>query len=469
MSHPTAPPPDAPTEIPAHTPGVWRVGSLAYTGGGLVVLFLLLLAGDFAWSMKERSVMPLFQILLKKYETSDLLTGLLIGSIPALIGLAVGPVVSVWSDRLRCSWGRRIPFLALPTPIIVGSMVALAFSPSLGPWLNALTGGDPNNDRAWIISLFAVFWTLFEVFTIVANAVFNGLVNDVVPRVMIGRFFGLFRMVSLGAGVLFNYFLIGYAKEHYLPVFLAVAAGYGVGFTVMCTYVKEGTYPDPPPLPRKRSVGEEIATYFRECTAQPFFLWVFALLALTTITFIPVNIFSIPAAESFHLSMDEYGVYVAIAYVCSITLAFPLGWMTDRFHPLVTGGITLALYAVLMLGSYFGIDSPRTFGFALLAHTVLSGAFFTTTAGLGLMLFPRMKFSQFMSAAGLVTSLIQALVSPALGRILDATRHDYRNTYLLGSLLAFASLIVWLVVYRRFQAMGGITGYTAPEVGAPRG
>ena len=117
-------PPDQATS-PAAPGGrkVWTAGSLSYTAGGLALLLLLLLGGDFAWSMRERSVQPLFQILLRQYESSDFLTSLLLGSIPACITVLVWPVVSVWSDRTRTRWGRRIPFLFFPTPFIFGAMV----------------------------------------------------------------------------------------------------------------------------------------------------------------------------------------------------------------------------------------------------------------------------------------------------------------------------------------------------------
>jgi hypothetical protein len=43
---------------------------------------------------------------------------------------------------------------------------------------------------------------------VIANAVFGGLINDVVPPALIGRFFGLFRAVSLLAGIIFNFWQV---------------------------------------------------------------------------------------------------------------------------------------------------------------------------------------------------------------------------------------------------------------------
>src|SRR5882724_12206607 len=89
---------------------IWTVGTLAYTTGGLVILFCWLLSGDFAWAMKERSVMWVVQLLIKKFEASDMEAGLLIGTLPQILALVLTPIVSYRSDRHRGRWGRRIPF-----------------------------------------------------------------------------------------------------------------------------------------------------------------------------------------------------------------------------------------------------------------------------------------------------------------------------------------------------------------------
>src|SRR5580765_6898830 len=72
----------------------WRVGTLTYTTAGLVALFAWLLWGDFAWSLKDRAVPPVVQLLLKKFNATDLILGVLTGSLPAAIGLFLGPIIS---------------------------------------------------------------------------------------------------------------------------------------------------------------------------------------------------------------------------------------------------------------------------------------------------------------------------------------------------------------------------------------
>src|SRR5437764_1392803 len=110
----------------------WQVGTLTYTFGALCLLFFWLLWGDFAFSLKERAVPPTLQVLLRTYGASALVFALITGSVHHIVAILVGPIISYNSDRHRGRFGRRIPFLLIPTPIAVGSMIGLAFSPPLG-------------------------------------------------------------------------------------------------------------------------------------------------------------------------------------------------------------------------------------------------------------------------------------------------------------------------------------------------
>ncbi len=95
------------------SPKIWQVGSLTYSARGLVTLFCWLIWGDFAWSLRDRIVPPVMQLLFKKFGASDALAGILFAALPAVLGLIIGPVVGYNSDRLRTRWGRRIPPVAL--------------------------------------------------------------------------------------------------------------------------------------------------------------------------------------------------------------------------------------------------------------------------------------------------------------------------------------------------------------------
>lgn len=444
-------------------PRRWQAGTLTYSMGGLVILFCWLLMGDFAWAMKERSVSTVIQLMFKKFGSSDTLNSLFMGSLPSAIGLLLGPVISYRSDRHRGSWGRRIPYLIVTTPIASLAMVGLAFSPMLGQMLHDLLGTHSPGTNGITITLLGLFWVIFEVGTIAANAIFGALINDVVPHQFLGRFYGLFRAFSLIAGIIFNLWLLGKAEQHYMWIFIGIGGMYGIGFLIMCLKVKEGMYPPIPPKSEKDTPFSGINTYFKECFVNPYYLWVFSALTISGLSTVPVNLFSVFYAKSLDVSMEDYGRFIAITFVISLLISWSIGSMADRFHPLRMCMASLLLYAVSALLSGIFIQGKLTFGIALIIHCVISGIFYTSTASLSQRLFPKDKFAQFSSACGIIGSVVMIIIPPVIGRILDLTHHDYQWTYIMGSIFAISGFTVTLVVYRKFLALGGHTHYQPPE------
>lgn len=465
------PPPNAPLPAdagPVQSSGerkIWIVGTLSYGAGALAVLFGWLLWGDFSWQLKERSAIPIVQIMLKTFKSSDFLTGLFLATLPALIGIVIQPIISYRSDRHRGKWGRRIPYLLLTTPVATVSMFGLAFSPHIGTWLHREFGLAPDSLNFAILMVMGLSWTFFEFATLSANVVFGALINDVVPRQIIGRFFGMFRAVSLLTGIFFNYFLMGKVEGHFTLIFSALGAVYGIGFTLMCMFVKEGSYP-PPPLAapgEKRGFAVAIRSYCRDCFSNSYYVWTIASMGLAIVAFLPVNMYSVFAAKSFNLSMDAYGKYLAATYACSLLLSIPLGWLADRFHATRVGLAALGIYTVVMALAFAGIQGPDAFGVFFLLHGVLSGCYLTGAAALGQMLFPKIKYAQFASAATAAQALFTILLGPVLGGVLDLMHHEYRFVFAAGGLISFAAFVSGYVVYRGFLNYGGPRGYQAPE------
>ncbi len=449
----------------AGTQKLWSVGTLTYTTAGLIVLFCWLLWGDFAWSLKERSVNPVVQILLKKYGASDLIAGVLIGTLPQTLAMFIAPIVSYKSDRFRSRWGRRIPFLIIPAPIAAVCMIALAFSPMLGTQLHAALGSSSPGLNTSVLIVFGVFWTLFEFATITANSVISALINDVVPRPLLGRFYGLFRALSLIAGMAFSFWLLGKAEAHYLWIFIGIGTLYGVGFTVMCLNVKEGQYPPPPPVEPGQAGGFVLAarTYFKECFSNRCYGLLFIMHTFAGMAFASINLFSVFFARSLKMDMGVYGKYITLTYFISLILSYFLGSLADKFHPLRVGLTTLVLYAAATLWGGLFVRDATTFGIALVFHGVISGTFMTVTASLPQRLFPQPKFAQFYSAMILVTHLGVMMVGPVVGFFLDCNYHAYRYTYLASFGLTLLTLAAGLLLHSRFMALGGPKGYVAPE------
>jgi hypothetical protein len=65
------------------------------------------------------------QWYLNSLKVDSLWFGILTSSFPAFLGLILGPIVSVKSDRHRGKLGRRIPFLLVTTPMAALGMCGL--------------------------------------------------------------------------------------------------------------------------------------------------------------------------------------------------------------------------------------------------------------------------------------------------------------------------------------------------------
>jgi MFS family permease len=433
------------------------VGTLTYTAGGLCILFFWLLFGDFAIAMRDRAGMPSVMELLRQHHASDTTMSVLFSALPAIIGMVLGPMVSYKSDRYRSRWGRRIPFLIIPTPIGALAMIGIGCSPWLGAQLNGLLGsGSPGLDFC-VLTIFCPFWIIFECVLIVTIAIFTGLINDVVPHGLLGRFYGCFRIISLGAGIIFNYWIFKFTETHLFEIFLCVGLLFGGGFALMCSMVKEGDYP---PSPVEEAAGTRgnrflstVKIYFVECFSHSYYLWIFAALTLGVMSLYPFNMFAQWYADSLGMPKAVLGKLTALSYTISIILAFVVGWLVDRYSALRVGIITMLIFSLTMLLSFVFIGGRTSFGVIYVFHTVISGIYFTATASLPMVLFPKIRFAQFASAGTLLVSITTALIGLIQGPLLDISGHNYRLTLLIACIFSILALMCFVVVMRNYKAL----------------
>ena len=441
----------------------WRNGTLVYTAGGLAVLFLWLMWGDFAYSMKDRATGTVAALMLKKFDVSDFLFGIIMISFPNFTNIFLCPIVSYRSDRHRGRFGRRIPYLLLTTPFIVIGLAGLGFTPLLARLIRQAVGAEHISYNLTALLVFCFFWIILDFGTTLAGAIFNALATDVVPTEFLGRFFAMFRAVSLGCAFLFNYFVMGYAETHALVIFLGLAALYGIGLFSICLKVKEGEYPPPeaetsgPP-----TVKSAVKTYFRECFSLPYYRWVIMASVVSGFSVVPFNIYGIFYAKSLNMDMDFYGKISSLICLVSFVLSFFLGWFSDRFHPIRTGMVSMALQTVILFIGGRIATTESVFAWLFLVQGISIMSYNTLMASYAPRLFPREYFAQFNSAMMLINALASVIGAPLVGKFLDLTGNHYPHLFTIGGVIGLCGLGCFVMVYRGYQRYGGDSGYIAP-------
>jgi len=86
---------------------LYRAGSLRYTLGGVTVLFVWLLWGDFCFTIFESVFGRFLPLYLKDLQASNKLIGVMTGSLGGMVNVLFLPGISMASDRHRGRWGRR--------------------------------------------------------------------------------------------------------------------------------------------------------------------------------------------------------------------------------------------------------------------------------------------------------------------------------------------------------------------------
>ena len=340
---------------------LWKTGTLVYSSTGLAMLFFWLLWGDFTWAMKDRAVGPSATLLIKQIGVSDFLYALIVIAFPCSTNIFLSPIISYLSDRHRGPHGRRIPFLLFTTPFIVLGLYGLGLTPLLGGKLHELFPALTLHGGRLLV--FCISWVILDFGTTLAGTLFNALVNDVVPRELLGRFYGLFRMISLGAGILFNFFLLKEVEHYVLWIFVGIGTLYGVGLFSLCFNVKEGEYP-PPEQPEQQknqtavasilSVWQAALNYLRQSFSLGYYRKIMLAQTLLTLSFSPVNSFSILYAGKLGIGMERYGLYIAVTCL----FLFPQLFSRDSGRPVQSVAHRHELPRALC-----GSDDPRL-GFA---------------------------------------------------------------------------------------------------------
>lgn len=446
----------------------WRTGTLTYTRSTLVGLFSWLLWGDFATYLRDRSIGKIQQVIFQQYHMSALAVAFLTGTLPVILNFAIGPAVAYHSDRHRGSRGRRIPYLLGLLPLVMAAATGLAFSPQIGSALDRILGSHSPGPHATGVAVVTLFVTLVGLTVSLTYWIFLALITDVVPREWFGRFFAWFRVVSLMAGVLFDWYIMGLIPRHWSAILVCLGGVFCVSFAAMCLNVKEGEYP---PLPAPASSGPGrigrfaagARAYCRDCLGHPYYRWFFAAAILAQVAIGPWGIYDVFLATSYGTSLAQYGKFGALQAVISMVISYATGSLVDRFHPLRVTIVALAMVSVAAGAAFFLVRDAMGFGVSVVICGALSGFWYTAQSSLGSQLFPRLKFATYNTGMQTTIQVGLAIANFTAGWIIDAAHQEYRLVYAWWATCTFLSFCCTLVVYRYFLRYGGVKSYAPPS------
>jgi len=445
-------------------PPVYRCGTLQYTLRGLMVLFVWLLGGDFAFTFFEQIFGRFVPLYLKDLQASNSLIGIMTGSIAGAVNLMFLPGISRWSDECRSRWGRRIPFLAVAAPITVVSLILVGFAPEIGTWLHSRVIAHiapAVSLTAVILTVLCGFVVSFHYFNMLLCNGFGWLVRDVVPYEWISRFLSWFRIIGTVSGIAFSWYVFPYVIIYRKAVCVGVGLFYLVTFMLMCWNVKEGEYPPPPVREHKPGILKAYAAYFRTCFSIPIYRNGLLCSLIGGFSGCAGPFFLLFYRDTLHIDMGDLGKIFAIGSGVAAVAYLPMGWICHRCNPfrvVITAGVGNLAVTVL---SFFFLNNKEM----LLVFTVIGSLFGVAGAlggaVMGIAVLPTAKFGQLTAAGNVVGCGIGILGNYLVGVFMDLMHSNYRMAY-VWSALSGLTLIPLILVYRGWKAHGGPDNYVAP-------
>ena len=462
----------------------YHCGTLTYTKVGLVMLFGWLLWGDFCFTLMEAVVPSILPLKLKALGAPNWLMGVILTTVPGVLSMSVGPWVSFKSDRYRSRWGRRIPFILLTIPFLGAFLALLGWSDDLAKLLQTLA--PPLREYApatLTIGLISIFLILFKFFDMFVNSVFWYLFNDVVPTQFLGRFMGAFRIVGIGAGALYNWFIFQYANSHMREIFTGVALLYFIGLGLMCLMVKEGSYPPIEGESDKENKGwGGFLTFFRESFSHKFYWFRFLYTSIGAIGF-SMSVFSVFFYQEMGLTFEQIGKTLAITSVTMMVAIIFMSAFVDRWHPLrlTAYAAVFGVIGSLVPGVWLFVTLPVNYYFWIGLGTSLAGTLLgaiVTTAGLPceMRIFPQSRFGQFCSAQAMLRSACTTLSGVVAGLFIDLMKwlchgsdFGFRWMFLWYSVFGAISAAFLVLTYREWLRLGGDRHFHPPAPWSDKG
>jgi len=444
----------------------YRVGSLVYTSRALMTVMFWMLLGDLCLQIMEQLPTSLVPLQLRWATASDTLIGFVSGSLPAVLGILLNPIIGVQSDRHRGRLGRRRPFLLAATPLVMVALLGLGFAKPISSWISGVVEASSGIalEIGWISGCMVVF--------VLANTyimqVYQFLFVDVIPAEVMGKFVGCYRAVGALGAFVFHRYMFGHAEDSTALIYLASTMLYGVSFFLLVWKVKEGEYAEPPP---KESLANTTKAYFSECFSSPFYLKTYSLAFCFWSAVVPLWTFLVffgtkPGqdmgyAPTLGLSLEAFGHARGWCSLVQVPIFFLVGPLVDRFHPLRVAMVGMLLSSVTFFANFFLVHSEGTFTFWLITNFIAQAIYMGAYLAILPRLLPRSKYGQFFTANQIFGFVGVALAPVLCGGLLEFVK-DYRFIYIWCGTCTLGGFVMCSFLYRHWMRLGGDHGYKPP-------
>ena len=433
----------------------FSIGTLTYDKKGLWLVFFWLMWNDFSITLLEQ-VTSLNTILMRDRGASYTLMSAF-WAVGMILGIGINPFFSTWSDRLRTRLGRRRPFLLVATPLFAASLCAIAFMPDLYHFLMKfdllarLLNRIPVNGEVLFIGLGTIVNGLFNG---VVLAIFSYFYWDVVPEIVLGRFNSLAKIITVAAGMVWSFVIVGYAEHHTKAVYIGVSVFCLSVYLLSVWRVKEGEYP--PPEPRKTTNAlEPLFDYFKDCYCNPYYLWIFlgTLFMQLSNEGSKIQLFYLRYDLGMDLTTTGWigGVGLTATSIFGIVLGYSTGSMIDRVKPIRVVPATYFIWSLLSLASYFFVHDKLS---AAIMACLIQINLFVWGVAMGAVtveLFPREKIGQFCSAQAFFYQTITLVFNPlVVSPFFDRLKYN-RAGYLWSAVCYFLAALVTVKVYLNWK------------------
>ena len=360
--------------------------------------------------------------------------------------------------------GQADTFLLITSPVAALFLVLIGFSDKISVWIHSdiissfINASPASVALVTLCSIVAVF----HFFNGFMSAMYNYLLPDVVPQQVMGRFISLFRTVGIIGGVIFSRYIFAKWETHQHEIFLGVGLIYLATFMLMCWQVKEGKYPPPPEDFADNGMLHNVKTYCRECFSVPFYRWVFLLITLMTLVYCaPFSMLFYQ--ETLKLSAEETGKYIGWIYLL-MGIATPFaGFICDKVNVVRMTPIalfTVAALHLLCLWAVHDLTSLYLCGFLLVIPGAIVGVCQMT---LCILLLPKAKYGQYMSAMGIITAIGVIIGNYLAGAFFDLFP-NYQLMYLWNGIFEALACVASVIVFLNWKKLGGAANYACPVV-----